>query len=149
MRVSKSGSRQGKSIIDGKKRKGTQGSAPVEVAFPQILHLEQIEQMDLVQALEEVDEHARRLKRSPVLENLLRYKSKVSALLRFLVKQSYSVEENSFYDPHGRRRLLMIVENIDQKLEALTRDLLNKQTDSLDLVSRLDEIRGMLLDLYT
>lgn len=149
MRVSKPGSRQDKSAIGGKRRKGTKGMSSVEKAFPQILYLEQTEQFDLVEALEEINEHARRLKQSPILENLLRYKSKVSALLRFLVQNSYNVEENSFFDPQGRRRLLMIVENVDQKLEALTKDLLNKQADSLNLVSRLDEIRGLLMDLYT
>lgn len=149
MRVSKSGSHQEKSAIGGKRRKGAKGSAPIEKAFPQVLHIEQIEQFDLVEALEEINEYARRLRQSPILENLLRYKSKVSALLRFLVQHSYNVEENSFFDPQGRRRLLMIVENVDQRLEALTKDLLNKQSDSLNLVSRLDEIRGLLMDLYT
>ena len=55
-------------------------------------------------------------------------------------KKSYTVTEQSFYDPQGRRRLYMLVESIDQKLEELTRSFLEKQMDSLDLVNRLDEI---------
>lgn len=111
--------------------------------------MEKLEQIDLIQALEEVEEYGRRLKESPVYENLVRYKSKVRAVLRYLVQRSYVVTESSFYDPTGRRRLLMMVENIDQKLEELTRDFLNNQNSGLDLVGRLDEIRGLLLDLYS
>lgn len=145
MRVTKTGSRREGAITGSK---GKKKSAQVERAFSDMLHLEQVEHFDLVQALEEIDEYSRRLKESPILENLLRYKKRMRAILHFLVQQSFAVSENSFYDVQGRRRFFMIVENIDHKLEELTRDFLNKQMNGLELVSRLDEIRGLLLDLY-
>lgn len=111
--------------------------------------MEQIREIDLAQSLEEVQIYAERLKDSPVFENLLRYKRKVQEVLRHLVQQSYSVNESTFYDPQGRRRLMVLVESIDQKLEQLTRDFLEEQDPGLNLVSRLDEIRGLLLDLYS
>ncbi|NLL47001.1 MAG: YaaR family protein [Firmicutes bacterium] len=118
--------------------------------FSEMLETEQTGDrgIDLLVALEEVDEYARRLKESPILENLLPYKKRVRAILRFLVEQSYDVKESSVYDLHGRRRLLVLVESIDHKLEELTRDFLNQHSSSIDLVSRLDEIRGLLLDLH-
>lgn len=146
MRVSKSGPKRERPISTKNTPKSSSLGAP---SFSKVLEAEKVEQIDLVQALEEIEEYARRLKESPIHENLVRYKGKVRAVLRYLVQQSYVVTENSFYDPNGRRRLLMMVESIDQKLEELTRDVLNNQTSSLDLVSRLDEIRGLLLDLYT
>lgn len=121
----------------------------MERAFSEVLHAEAVEvrDIDLAAALEEVEEYAQRLRESPILENLLRYKKKVRAILLFLVEQSYDVRENAVYDFQGRRRLLVLVESIDQRLEDLTRDFLSRQTSSLDLVGRLDEIRGLLLDL--
>lgn len=121
----------------------------VERAFSAVFQAEQVDvgEFDLVAALDEIDEYAKRFRESPVLENLVRYKKKVRAILRFLVEQSYDVQEHTVYDLQGRRRLLVLVENIDQKLEDLTREFLNKQSSHLDLVSRLDEIRGLLLDL--
>lgn len=121
----------------------------MERAFSEVLQTEAVEvrDIDLAAALEEVEEYAQRLRESPILENLLRYKKKVRAILLFLVEQSYDVRENAVYDFQGRRRLLVLVESIDQRLEDLTRDFLSRQTSSLDLVGRLDEIRGLLLDL--
>ena len=121
-------------------------SSPTQPVFGELLRAEQAQELDLAAALAEIDEHARELVRSPVLANLLRYKKKVRDLLLFLVKQSYEVRESSFYDPQGRRRLFVLVETIDQKLEELTRDFLEKHSPPLDLVGRLDEIRGLLLD---
>lgn len=145
MRVSKSGSRR--EALAPKKKKTRNTS--VKPVFAKVLREERAELIDLEQALEEIEEYAERLRKNPIMENLLRYKSKVQALLRFLVDQSYTVQESIFYDPHGRRRLLMLVETIDGKLEELTRGFLAKQDDNLGLLSRLDEIRGLLLDLYS
>lgn len=146
MRVSKPGTRRERLVSP---KKAQRGATPAGPSFSKVFEAERVGQIDLVQALEEVEEYARRLRESPVYENLLRYKGKVRTVLRFLVQQSYVVTESSFYDPQGRRRLLMMVESIDQKLEELTRDFLSDQTNSLDLVGRLDEIRGLLLDLYS
>lgn len=146
MRVVKTDSKRERPISPSKRQKK---SAHVERAFSEVLHAEAVEvrDIDLAAALEEVEEYAQRLRESPILENLLRYKKKVRAILLFLVEQSYDVRENAVYDFQGRRRLLVLVESIDQRLEDLTRDFLSRQTSSLDLVGRLDEIRGLLLDL--
>lgn len=146
MRVAKTDTKRERPVSPSKRQKRSN----VERTFSEVLETEKVEtrDIDLATALEEVDEYARRLKESPVMENLLRYKRRVRAILRFLVQQSYDVQENTVYDLYGRRRLLVLVESIDQKLEELTWDFLNKQSSSLDLVSRLDEIRGLLLDLH-
>ena len=146
MRVAKTDTKRERPVSPSKRQKRSN----VERTFSEVLETEKVETRDieLATALEEVDEYARRLKESPVMENLLRYKRRVRAILRFLVQQSYDVQENTVYDLYGRRRLLVLVESIDQKLEELTWDFLNKQSSSLDLVSRLDEIRGLLLDLH-
>lgn len=147
MRVAKTGSKREQPISPSRRQKRSQG---VQGTFSEMLETEQTGDrgIDLLVALEEVDEYARRLKESPILENLLPYKKRVRAILRFLVEQSYDVKESSVYDLHGRRRLLVLVESIDHKLEELTRDFLNQHSSSIDLVSRLDEIRGLLLDLH-
>lgn len=142
MRIAKTGSRR-ESVAQSRRRK----SAPAAPTFGELLQTEQVGELDLAAALREVDAHAQKLKESPVMENLLRYKRKVREVLHYLVKNSYEVQENSFYDPLGRRRLLVVVEKIDEKLEELTRDFLTRHSSPLDLVSRLDEIRGLLLDL--
>jgi uncharacterized protein YaaR (DUF327 family) len=116
--------------------------------FGEVLRAEQTPELDLETALREIEEYGRRLEQSPVLANLLRYKKKVGDLLRFVIERSYAVQERSSYDPQGRRRLFVLVETINQKLEALVQDFLAKHGPPLDLVSRLDEIRGLLLDLH-
>ena len=134
MRVQKSGQRRDGLRTSPKRRSP---AVPTSRAFFEVLQSEQDVQIDLDAALGQIDEYARRLKESPVYENLLRYKEGVRTVLRLLIKKSYTVTEQSFYDHQGRRRPYMLVESIDQKLEELTHSFLDKQMDSLDLVNRL------------
>ncbi len=105
--------------------------------------------LDMDTAVEAVEEYSAALRRSPNFENLYRYKQAVRFVLARLVKAVYSVEDKVSYDVQGRRRLYVMVEQVDRRLEELTRLFLQKEVPSLELARRLDEIRGMVLDLYT
>jgi len=144
LRISKTGARREGAVP---RSRGKVRNSPAQPVFGEVLRAEQAQGLDLAAALTEIDDYARQLMQSPVLANLLRYKRRVRELLLYLVQQSYEVRESSCYDPQGRRRLFVMVEIINQKLEDLTRAFLEKHAPPLDLVGRLDEIRGLLLDL--
>lgn len=116
--------------------------------FLELLELGQLDEAHFEQALEQVDHYARRFKESPTYYNLVKYKEVVRAVLRALIEKSMRVDEHSFLDHRGRRRLFILIRSVDDKLEELTRLFLRNQLSGLELVARLDEIRGMLLDLY-
>jgi uncharacterized protein YaaR (DUF327 family) len=96
-----------------------------------------------------IDEAAEALRRSVTLRNLKRYKELVREFIRLLTARAYTVHREAGFDRYGHRRLYTIVAKIDAELEALTREVMEAQSDQLDWVSRLDEIRGLLLDIYS
>lgn len=100
-------------------------------------------------ALEAIEEYAKRLRQSPTFSNLRQYKQAIRSFLKSIVTQVYSVRQRTFYERSGQRRVYLLVEQVDQQLEELTQTFLKGQVSSIDLARRLDEIRGMLLDLYS
>ena len=48
----------------------------------------------------------------------------------------------------GEGRRLKIVETIDEKLIELAEDLLNEEKTSVDLLAKIGEIKGLLINLY-
>ena len=48
----------------------------------------------------------------------------------------------------GRSRLYKIVKQVDAELLRLTDELLSDQAPTIDLLARIGEIRGMLINLY-
>lgn len=97
-----------------------------------------------------VDEAAAAMVAKPNQVTLEVYKESVSHLLAFVIDQSVKVGRTVSLKrtKDGSPKEFVRVEIINEKMAALTRDLLSVQKPLLDLVSRLDEIRGLLLDLY-
>ncbi len=118
-------------------------------SFVDALAEKKLPPIDVEAVMEAVDRVSRDLRRNPTFEHLYRYKQAVRSVLRRLIKEIYAVEEKISYDPYGRRHLYVMVEKVDQQLEELTRLFLQRELPSLELARRLDEIRGMVLDLYT
>lgn len=81
------------------------------------------------------------------MANLKSYKAAVRSFLKQVLNATYEVSERRFIDRVGRRRLFIIVDRIDEQLEQLTQMVIDKQDTTLDLASKLDEIRGLLLDI--
>jgi len=101
------------------------------------------------------------LRNRPFPEEIMRYKQAVRNFMNYVVKNSYSVEKEegipNFLRPgfSGRRgtpeamegKLYTKIQVIDKKLEDLAAMLLSGQKQQMELVSRLEEIRGLLVDL--
>jgi len=101
------------------------------------------------------------LRSRPFPEEIMRYKQAVRNFMNYVVKNSYSVEHEegipNFLRPgfSGRRgtpeamkgKLYTKIQVVDKKLEDLAAMLLSGQKQQMELVSRLEEIRGLLVDL--
>lgn len=82
------------------------------------------------------------------LSEVIRYKNLVRKFLDVAVKNSHKFSKQNFLDRRGRHRVYSIVKNVDRELDAITKEFLKNEVDRLDIVRRLDDIRGMLLDVF-
>lgn len=82
------------------------------------------------------------------LSEVIRYKNLVGEFLDVAVKNSHKFSKQNFLDRRGRHRVYSIVKNVDRELDAITKEFLKNEIDRLDIVKRLDDIRGMLLDVF-
>lgn len=99
-------------------------------------------------ALGSVEAAAARLRQEGTLEALRDYKEALREAIAAALARTYAVQAETGFARGGRRRLLYVVRVLDAKLEELTRLMLARERDNLAIAARLDEIRGLLLDLY-
>jgi uncharacterized protein YaaR (DUF327 family) len=85
-------------------------------------------------------------RRCDILE-LKRYKEMVAEFMYEAVRFSYEFKKQSSLDARGRHRMYSIIKRVNQKLEELTRKVLESQAETLSVMDAIDEIRGMLVDL--
>lgn len=73
------------------------------------------------------------------------YKKMIKEYLESVLNYMYSVKKDiSFW----QTQYFITVETIDSKLEELTNMLMNQQKENLNIASTIDDISGLLVDIY-
>ncbi|MDR0376752.1 MAG: DUF327 family protein [Spirochaetaceae bacterium] len=101
------------------------------------------------------------LKTHPFPEEIMRYKQAVRGFIHYIVENGYTVERQTgipnYLKPgfKGRRggdaakgrTSFHVIQVVDRKLEQLAAGILAGQTSQLELLARINEIAGLLVDL--
>ncbi|WP_141604579.1 YaaR family protein [Terrilactibacillus laevilacticus] len=104
-------------------------------------------QMDALQALlTKVDEQAKRLVHSRTVRDVQVYKKAIQTFVQEAIQFGLGTKSSHSWSQSNSSQL--IVKKIDEKLVTLTDHVLKKETDSLNLLDQLGEIRGLLVNLY-
>lgn len=101
----------------------------------------------LQELLDDVHSAGDALKKRPFPEEIKTYKQAVRNFLRYVVDNAYAVEEQTSGINPVRRKTYTLIQVTDQKLERLAAGILAGQISQLELLSRVDEIAGILVDL--
>lgn len=77
------------------------------------------------------------------------YRQRISVLLGEILHHAYLFESEKVRDGRGRERIYATVSVVDDKMKELGNDLLKENSEQLNLISRMDEIRGLIMDLFS
>lgn len=94
------------------------------------------------------------LKQKPYADSFVLYKKAVGNFLRFVVSQSYEIEEQEGIRRKTKagtftKKKFSIVQVVNQDLDRLASDILFNQADHIRMVAKVDEITGLLVDLLS
>lgn len=141
MKVTGVGNKQGTSVSK------TKDKTIKTESFSSSLNLANKEQSEqrLKQMLEDIDKLGKKLTSTRSVGDARAYKLKIQEYLSFIVKNIYVLrrEPGPFnYGVHVR------IEIINKKLDELTKELIREQQETIDLANKIEEIRGLLVDVY-
>ncbi|MBL8967192.1 MAG: YaaR family protein [Spirochaetaceae bacterium] len=97
--------------------------------------------------LDEVHSAGDKLKENPTVDLVQAYKKAVRDFVHYVVERSYAVEEKTSGGNILKRKKYYRISVIDDSLEKLAAEILRNQRDKLEILRRVDEINGMLVDL--
>jgi uncharacterized protein YaaR (DUF327 family) len=97
--------------------------------------------------LDEVHSSGDTLRNRPFPDEIVQYKKAVRNFIHYVVENSYTLEEKTSGANLLRRKKFTLVQVVDRKLEQLAAGIMAGQTSQLDLLSRIDEIAGLLVNL--
>lgn len=131
------------------------GNSTAKVATPSISFLEILEVKEddkarkmLEEALELIEEKGKNLSDRRTVEALLDYKKMVQSFIKDAVEYGLKVEEKRGFSRGGRGRSLRTVSNIDVRLIELTEAIINQEKKHINILDKVGEIQGLLVNLY-
>ena len=77
-----------------------------------------------------------------------RYRGLIKEFMNEIVNRSHSFTRENFLDKRGRHRIYGIVRLVDENLDALAQELVKEEADNMEVLAKIGEIRGLLLDLF-
>lgn len=90
-----------------------------------------------------------RIARHMDIRDLKKYRGLIKDFLNEVVYRSHKFSRENFLDRRGRHRVYGIIRKIDETLDALAEELMLDEKDHLAILSRIGEIEGLLLDIFT
>lgn len=106
-------------------------------------------QYRLTLMMEEITQHGKKLGKRMDIRDMKRYRALVKDFLNEVVTRSHQFSRENFLDRKGRHRVYGIVKLVDENLDQLASELIKDERDHLMILSKIDEIRGLLLDIMT
>lgn len=83
------------------------------------------------------------------VKDMKRYRALIKDFLNEVVNRSHKFSRENFLDRRGRHRVYGIIRLIDQNLDELAAELMKEEKDNIAILQKVDEIRGLLLDIFT
>ncbi|VYT83200.1 DUF327 family protein [Clostridium tertium] len=99
----------------------------------------------LKEMIEEIHKKGNRLVVTKTYGDVIAYKKMIKEYLESILNFMYNTKKDiSFW----QTQYFITVDTIDAKLEELTTALLKGETDNLNIASSIDEIQGLIVDIY-
>ena len=83
------------------------------------------------------------------IRDMRKYRELIREFLNEVVNRSHSFSRENFLDRKGRHRVYGLIKLIDANLDELAQELVKDEKNHIAILSKIGEIRGLLLDILT
>ncbi|TCL00037.1 hypothetical protein EDC19_0017 [Natranaerovirga hydrolytica] len=115
--------------------------------------ISKIEESDLKNRLnhllEEINDQGEKISKHMDVKDMKKYRELIKDFMNEVVTRSHKFSRENFLDRRGRHRVYGIVKRVDENLDELASELIKDEKNQLNILNKVDEIRGLLLDVLT
>jgi uncharacterized protein YaaR (DUF327 family) len=109
---------------------------------------QKIQRIELQTFLDRLETQGKKLAHTLSISELKDFRDMVKTFLRSTLGQSRKMQEDSSWDSQGRPKVMARIAKIDKALDELGKQLLDQQAKPLEVLTKIDEIRGLIVDLF-
>ena len=99
--------------------------------------------------MQEITMQGEKLGKHMDVRDMKHYRRLIQEFMNEIVNRSHKFSRENFLDRRGRHRVYGMIKRGNVVLDELAGELIKEEKDTLAILSKVDEIRGLLLDIIT
>ncbi len=99
--------------------------------------------------MEEIVQQGKQISKKNDIRDMQRYRFLIKDFLNEVVTRSHAFSRENFLDRRGRHRVYGIIRLIDENLDELAQELVKDEKDNINILAKIGQIQGLLLDIFT
>lgn len=99
--------------------------------------------------MQEITMQGEKLGKHMDVRDMKHYRRLIQEFMNEIVNRSHKFSRENFLDRRGRHRVYGMIKRVNVVLDELVGELIKEEKDTLAILSKVDEIRGLLLDIIT
>lgn len=104
-------------------------------------------EQQLEKLVNDIVEQGEKLGKRVDIRELREYKRLISEFLEVAVGNSRRFSKQSLLDRRGRHKIYALIKKVNDEVDLLTQEVMNGEKDNIDILRRIDDIRGLILDM--
>ena len=99
--------------------------------------------------MQEITMQGEKLGKHMDVRDMKHYRRLIQEFMNEIVNRSHKFSRENVLDRRGRHRVYGMIKRVNVVLDELAGELIKEEKDTLAILSKVDEIRGLLLDIIT
>ena len=99
--------------------------------------------------MQEITMQGEKLGKHMDVRDMKHYRRLIQEFMNEIVNRSHKFSRENFLDRRGRHRVYGMIKRVNVVVDELAGELIKEEKDTLAILSKVDEIRGLLLDIIT
>lgn len=99
--------------------------------------------------LDEISAQGKKLGKHMDVRDMKHYRELIKEFMNEIVSRSHKFTRENFLDRKGRHRVYTMIKLVNKELDELAMELIKDEKDHMLILNKIDEIRGLLIDILT
>ena len=99
--------------------------------------------------MQDIIQQGEKISKRNDIKDMQRYRILIKDFMNEVVTRSHVFSRENFLDRKGRHRVYGIIRQVDKELDELAQELVKDEKNSIDILAKIGQIQGLLLDIFT
>ncbi len=103
----------------------------------------------LTELINNICDQGNKISKHMDIKDLRDYRILITEFINEIITNSHKFKRENFLDKRGRHRVYGIIRVVNKELDSLAQELLKSEKNNLNVLEKIGQIQGLLLDIMT